>query len=335
MPEALPPRYRLLQMGTGYWVSQAIYVAAKLKLADHVKAGVRKAEDLAAKTGSQPRPLYRLMRALASVEIFAEEADGGFALTPLAELLVDELGSMRAPAIMMGDEHYASWGQLEHSVRTGKPAFDHIYGKPIFQYLGEQPEQAKIFDAAMTGIHGPETPAMVDAYDFTGIQTLVDVGGGNGTLLSALLRKYPAMKGILFDLPQVVERAAGVLRDQGVADRVRCVPGNFYETAASGGDAYMMRHILHDWTDEQCATILGHVRKAIPKAGRLLVIECVIQPGNAPGWSKFLDLNMLVIPGGQERTEAEFRTLFEKGGFRLEKIVPTRTEVSVLEARPV
>ncbi|MFO0866128.1 MAG: methyltransferase [Gemmataceae bacterium] len=335
MSEALSPRIRMLQMCTGYWISQAIYVAAKLKIADHIKAGIRTPADLAAKSGAQVRPLYRLLRALASVEVFAEEADGGFALTPLAEQLTDELGSMRAPAIMMGDEHYASWGQLEHSVRTGEPAFDRIYGKPIFQYLGEQPEQAKIFDAAMTGIHGPETPAMVDAYDFSGIQTLVDVGGGNGSLLSAVLRKYPGMKGILFDLPQVVERAKDVLRGQGVADRVRCEPGNFYEGTASGGDAYMMRHILHDWTDEQCGTILGHIRKAIPNSGRLIVIECVIQPGNMPSWGKFLDLNMLVLPGGQERTEAEFRTLLEKAGFRLEKVVPTRTEVSVIEARPV
>ncbi len=326
------PRLELLKLTTGYWISQAINAAAKLGVADHIEAGVRDPKILAHKTQTQPHALYRLLRALASIGIFKEDAAGHFDHTPMSELLVDRLGSMRAPSLLNGDEHYASWGDLVYSVQTGQPAFDRIYGKPIFPWLAEHPEQAKIFDAAMTGIHGPETQAMVDAYDFTGIQRLVDIGGGNGTLLCAILQKQPALQGILYDLPGVIERSKVRIAEQGLADRCECVAGSFFESVAPGGDAYLMRHIIHDWNDEQCHTILSHCRRAMQPGNKLLIIECVIEPGNAPGWSKFLDLNMLVLPGGMERTEAEFRTLLTKAGFELKRIVPTRTEVSVLES---
>lgn len=329
------PRQQLLKLCTGYWISQSIHAAAKLGIADHIKAGIRSADALASKTGVQARPLYRMLRALASVEIFAEDAQGNFSLTPMAEELLDRLGSMRAPAIMMGDEHYQAWNHLLYSLQTGKPAFDHVFGKPIFEYLSEKPEQAKIFDAAMTGIHGPETQAMVDAYDFSGIGTLVDVGGGNGTLLCTVLKKYPAMKGILFDLPGVVARSKEYIAHQGLSDRCTVAAGSFFETVVPGGDAYLMRHIIHDWNDDQCRTILGHCRKVMPPTGKLLVIDCVLKPGNEPGWGKFLDLNMLVMPGGMERTEKEFRELFAAAGFRLERVVATRSEMFVLESRPV
>ncbi len=238
--------------------------------------------------------------------------------------------------MMMGDEHFrASWGDLLYSVQTGKPAFDHVYGKPVFEFLSEHAEQARIFDAAMTGFHGPETQAMIDAYDYTGVKTLVDIGGGNGTVLKAVLGRHPAMTGILYDLPGVIERAKQNFADAGLAARCQLIAGSFFESAPPGGDAYQMRHIIHDWTDEQCHTILGHIRKVIPKTGRLLVIEMVIKPRNEPQPAKWLDLNMLVLPGGRERTEAEYREMYAKAGFRLERIVPTPTEVSVIEGRPV
>jgi O-methyltransferase domain/Dimerisation domain len=327
------PRHQLLGMITSYWTAQAIHVAAKLKLADLIKDGPRTAAELAAATKVHPQSLYRLLRALASVEIFSEADDGKFRITPIAECLLDKPGSQWAVAMMMGDEHFRAWGDLLYSVQTGKPAFDHVFGKPIFDYLSEHAEQARIFDAAMTGFHGPETQAMIDAYDYTGVNTLIDIGGGNGTVLKAVLSKHPAMKGILYDLPGVIERAKKNLAD--LASRCQTIPGSFFESAPPGGDAYQMRHIIHDWTDEQCHTILGHIRKVIPKHGKLLVIEMVIQPGNVAQPAKWLDLNMLVLPGGRERTEAEFREMYAKAGFRLERVAPTPTEVSVIEGRPV
>lgn len=327
------PRQKLLGMLTSYWTAQSIHVAARLKLADLLKDGPKSAAELAQATKTHPHSLHRLLRALASNEIFAEDADGKFRLTPMAECLLERPGSQWAVAMMMGEEHYRSWGDLLYSIQTGKPAFDHTYGKPIFDYLSEHAESARIFDAAMSGFHGPETQGMIDAYDYTGINTLVDIGGGNGTVLKAVLTKYPAMHGILYDLPGVIERAKKNLADLG--PRCQAIPGSFFESAPPGGDAYQMRHIIHDWTDAQCHTILGHIRKVIPKQGRLLVIEMVIKPGNAAQMAKWLDLNMLVLPGGQERTEAEYRELFAKAGFRLERIVPTATENSVIEGRPM
>jgi ubiquinone/menaquinone biosynthesis C-methylase UbiE len=328
------PRQQLLQMITSYWTAQAIHVAAKLKLADLVKDGPKTAQQLAQATRTHPQALYRLMRALASVEVFCEDEQGRFFITPIAECLLDRPGSQYAVALMMGDEHYRAWGDLLYSVQTGKPAFDHLFGKPIFDFLSEHAEQAKIFDAAMTGFHGPETQAMIDAYDYTGVNTLVDIGGGNGTVLAAVLKKYPAMKGVLYDLPGVIERAKKNLADAGLTARCQTRAGSFFESAPPGGDAYQMRHIIHDWTDEQCHTILGHIRKVMPAHGRLLVIEMVIKPRNEPQPAKWLDLNMLVLPGGRERTEAEYRDMYAKAGFRLERVVPTPTENSVIEGRP-
>lgn len=329
------PRQQLIQMITGYWTSQAVFVAAKLKLADHVKDGPKTAAALAQMTNTHPQSLYRLLRALSSVEIFSEDAEGRFHLTPMAECLLDVHGSQRAVALLMADEHYRAWGELLYSVQTGKCAFDHIYGKPVFDYLAEHPEQAKIFDAAMTGFHGPETQAMIEAYDYAGVNTLVDIGGGNGTVLIEVLKKNPKMKGVLYDLPNVIERAKKNLADAGLASRCQTIAGSFFESAPPGGDAYQMRHIIHDWTDEQCHTILTHIRKVIPKTGRLLVIEMVIKPRNEFQPAKWLDLNMLLLPGGRERTEAEYRDMYAKAGFKLERIVPTPTEVSVIEGRPV
>lgn len=329
------PRQQLLGMITSYWSAMSIHVAAKLKLADFVKESPQTADALAKRTSTNPDALYRLLRALSSVGIFTEDADGRFGLTPMAECLLDVHGSQRAVALMMGGEHYGAWGDLLYSVQTGKPGFDHVYGKPVFDWLAEHPEDAKIFDAAMTGFHGPETQAMIDAYDYAGINTLVDVGGGNGTVISAVLNKNPAMKGILYDLPNVIDRAKKNLADAGLASRCQTIAGSFFESAPPGGDAYQMRHIIHDWNDEQCHTILTHIRKVIPKTGKLLVIEMVIKPRNEPQPAKWLDLNMLVIPGGKERTEAEYRAMYAKAGFELTRIVPTPTEVSVIEGRPV
>lgn len=328
-------QHELLKMISGYWLSQAIHVAAKLKMADLLAGGPRPCAELAAATATHPQSLHRLLRALASVGVFKELDGQRFELTPLAEALRSDVpNSQYAVAVMMGDEHYESWGQLLYSVQTGKAAFDHIYGKPPFDFLAEHPEKARNFDAAMTGIHGNETPAMLDAFDFSGFKTLVDIGGGNGSLLAAVLQRTPKLRGLLYDLPHVIERARGNLQAAGVAERCATEPGSFFERVPAGHDAYLMRHIIHDWEDAKAVTILSHIRKAIAPAGTLLLVEMVVPPGNDPGWVKFLDLNMLLIPGGQERTEAEYRQLLGKAGFQLARIVPTRTEISVLVAQP-
>jgi hypothetical protein len=329
------PSPPLISMMTGYWVSQSIYVAAKLGLADLVKRGPQTAEQLAAATKTQPEALYRLLRALASVGMFREDEQKRFSMTPAAEPLAsDARHSQRALAIMMGEEHFDCWGELLYSVQTGRNAFEKIFGEPIFNWLAKHSEQAKTFDEAMVAVHGRETVAMLDAGDFSGIATLADVGGGNGSVLRAILERHHSMRGMLCDLPGVVERAKPLIAAAGLTDRMQAIPTDFFAAVPPGADAYLMRHIIHDWNDEQARQILGNVRKVIGSSGRLLIIENVIPPGNDPGFAKLLDLNMLVIPGGKERTEAEYRELFAAARFRLTKITPTPADVSIIEGRP-
>ncbi len=279
--------------------------------------------------------LFRLLRALASLGVFAEEPGQRFALTPAAEPLRRDIpGSQWAMAVMMGEEHYRAWGELLYSVRTGKVAFDKVYGQPVFEYLSQNPEQAAIFDKAMTGVHGRETSAMVDAYDFSSFKAIADIGGGNGSTLCGILKRLPALHGTLFDLPGVIERAGASVEAAGLGDRVHLVAGSFFESVPSGVDAYVLRHIIHDWDEEKALRILANVRQAISDEGRLLVVESVIPPGNEPFFGKLLDITMLVSPGGQERTADEYGDLFGRAGFRLTRIVPTSTEVSVIEGVP-
>ncbi len=329
------PQAQLNQLICGYWHSQCVYVAAKLGIADLLKSGPLPIEELARKTATHPMSLYRLMRALASIGVFTEETGRRFALTPVAELLQSDIReSQWAMAIMMGEEHFRAWGELLYSVQTGKPAFDKIFGKPVFDFLSQNPVQGAIFDKAMVGVHGRETAAILDAYDFSDFDSVVDIGGGNGSTLSGILGQYPALRGTLFDLPGVIERAGDTVERAGFLNRMRLVRGDFFHSVPSGADAYLLRHIVHDWDDDKAVRILENVHRAMNASGRLLVVESVIPPGNEPFFGKLLDLTMLVIPGGQERTEDEYRRLFEQAGFRLERIVPTQTEVSIIEGIP-
>lgn len=328
----IPPQAQLGQMITGYWTSQAIYAAAKFGIADLLTGGPKSVEELASATDTMPELLYRLLRALASVGIFAEEDGKRFSLTPLAEPLgSDVAGSQRSLALMMGDDQYRAWGNLADTVQTGDNAYEKIFGKPIFDHLAEQPEKARIFDDAMTGIHGRETGAILDACDFAGIKVLADIGGGNGSKITAILQKHPNMKGILFDLPHVVERARPKIEAAGLGERCQLVTGDFFQAVPSGADAYVMRHIIHDWNDEKSLTILRNCHAVMSPGNKLLLVESVIPPGNDPFMGKFLDLTMMLIPGGKERTEDEYRELYDKAGFDLVRIVPTSTEVSVIE----
>jgi hypothetical protein len=325
---------QLDQMITGYWISQAIYAAAKFGIADHLKDGPKTVGELAATTATNPDALYRLLRALASVGIFTEGESRRFSLTPLAEpLRSDVAGSKRALALMSGDEQFRAWAEIDHSIRTGQVAFDKVFGKPIFDYLGDHPDKARIFDAAMVGVHGRESNAILAAYDFSGFRVVADIGGGNGSQMTEILKRHPRMKGILFDLPHVIERATERIRAAGLLERCQLVPGSFFEAVPGGADAYVLRHIIHDWDEEKCLTILRNCHRAMPSASKLLVIESVIPPGNEPFHGKFLDLVMLLIPGGKERSEDEYRTLFERAGFELTGTVPTGTEVSIVEGR--
>jgi hypothetical protein len=226
---------------------------------------------------------------------------------------------------------YQAWGDLLGSVRTGQTAFDHLYGKSIFDYLSERPDQAPVFDAAMTAIHGRETQATLDAYDFSGVATLADVGGGNGSNLIGILGRHPRMNGVLFDLPGVVERAKQNVESAGLAGRCRVASGSFFESVPEGADTYLLRHVIHDWDDERSVAILRNVYRAMPPRGTLLLVESVVPVGNGPALGKLMDLNMLVVPGGAERTAQEYRRLFEAAGFRLTNVVPTAAGVDVVE----
>ncbi len=329
----LPPPVRLVQMMTGYWISQSIYVAAKLGIADHLMDGPRTSEELAAACQAHAPSLYRLLRGLASVGVFTEVDAGRFALTPTAEWLrTDHPDSMRALAIMYGEEQYQAWGGLLASIQTGAPAFDRRFGASYFHYLAEHPEPAATFNAAMTGWSAQVARAVVEAYDFSACATVVDVGGGHGTLLAAILTANPHLRGILVDLPHVAASATAFLGAAGVADRCQIIAGDFFEALPSGGDAYILAQILHDWDDERSFTILQNCRSAMAPAGRILIVELVIPPGNEPSLGKLLDLHMLVLLTGRERTEVEYRDLLAAAGFRLTRIIPTSSGASIVEA---
>lgn len=322
----------LQRLLTGTWISQMLYAAAKLGLADHLADKPLAAEDLAPAVGVQAEPLYRLLRALAGEGVFAEDEHRRFSLTPMAELLrSDVAGSKQAMAIMLGEEHHAAWGQIIYSLQTGKPAFDHVYGQPIFDYLAGHPEAARVFDAAMTAVHGSETAQMLAAYDFSAVKTLADIGGGNGSLITMVLQRYPKLQGILYDIDHVVARAKPRLEAAGVADRCQVVAGNFFESVPAGADTYLMRHIIHDWDEARCIQILKHVRAVLPAGGKLLLIEVVVPTGNEPSFGKLMDINMMVLPGGKERTADEYRALYAAAGFKLSRIVPTSGVMSLIE----
>lgn len=332
MTEASPPQ-QLDQMISGYWISQAIYAAAKFNIADHLIDGPKSIEQLAEATSTNADALYRLLRALASVGIFAEGEPRHFALTPLAEPLQSDVpGSKRALALMAGDEQFRTWAEIEYSIQTGKTAFDKAFGKPIFEYLSENPDKARIFDAAMVGIHGRESDIVLSAYDFSGVGVLADIGGGNGSQISQVLKRNSDLKGILFDLPHVIERAKNSIESAGLLDRCKLVGGSFFESVPEGADIYLMRHIIHDWDDEKSLTILRNCHQAMSANTKLLIVESVIPPGNDPFGGKFLDLVMLLIPGGKERTAEEYRALLDQAGFELTQVIPTTSEVSIIEA---
>lgn len=329
-----PPPVQLMQLLFGFAASRAIGVAAELRIADHLQQGPKTAEELAALVNAHARSLYRVLRACASTGVFAEDTEKRFSLTPLAEpLLSDAPGSLRAFAEMITtDWQFQTWAELMYSVKTGKPSFDKVHGMPSFEYFWTHEREGKQFNDAMTSNSAFSSAAVVSAYDFTGISTLVDVGGGHGLLLASILERNPAMKGVLYDMPDIIKGAADLLSKYGVRERCESVAGNFFEAVPPHGDAYIMKHIIHDWNDEQCNTLLQNCRKAMNKNGKVLIVEMIVPEGNEPSPAKFLDLQMLQYLPGCERTEKEYRSLLQQAGLELTRIIPTMSPFSILEA---
>ena len=327
-----------MQMMMGKWVTIAIAAAAELGIADLLASGDKTAEELATATSAHAPSLYRLLRALASVGIFAETAARTFTLTPLAQCLrSDTPDSLRAWARFMTiPMSWNGWGQLVESVKTGRTYFQSAFDIPNpFEYFKTHRDEARLFDAAMTDVSRMNAPLVAQAYDFGRFRTLVDIAGGQGLMLGTILQKNPQLHGILFDLPAVIERAGAVLAKCGVGDRCQMMSGDFFHAIPGGADGYMMQHIIHDWDDKHAVTILKKVREAIEPLGRLLLMEAVIQPGNTPSPGKFLDVEMLLLPGGRERTEAEYRELLAAADFRLLQLHATAGSEQILEAAPV
>jgi hypothetical protein len=331
---APPPHAVLIQMGTAQWVSRMLYVAAKLGLADLLAKGPRTAEELAGPTETHAPSLHRLLRALANLGVFAEDGKRRFSLTPLGEALRSGAPGAARPAILTLASNWISqtFDHLLYSVQTGKPGFDKAMGMPIFDWLAKNPEAASLFSDTMVGFHGAEPDAVAAAYDFSELPTIVDVGGATGNLISAVVARNPTAKGVLYDLPHVVRDAPALLQARGVAGRVTIDSGSFFDRVPPGADAYLLSHIIHDWSEAQCLAILANCKKAMKPGGRVLIVEMVLPPGNAPHPGKMLDIMMLVGPGGQERTESEYADLLGKAGFKLRRVVPTASAVSVVEA---
>ena len=333
-PDILPPEAQIVEMVMAQFVSRLIHLTATLKLPDHLAGGTKTAEELASLTSTHAPALYRVMRTLASLGLFTEDPSHRFALQPLGAALKSGTPSHAAALIMGGDMVARSLDNLLYSVQTGKTGFQNSFGVPLFDWLGGHPAEAALFNQTMVGIHGMEPPAVAAAYDFSVFKTIADVGGSTGNLLTTILARHPGPRGILFDLPHVVSDAPAFIAQRGLTDRIHIETGSFFDRVPAGADAYILSHVIHDWNEQQCLTILGHCRRAMSPTGRLLLVEMVLPPGDTPHPGKMLDMAMLTIPGGEERAEAEYAALLDKAGFRLTRVVPTASPVSIVEAAP-
>jgi hypothetical protein len=334
-PQTPPAHVGIFQLLNGAHVAAAVSCLAQLGIPDLVEAGPKSAEELAKEIGTDPQALYRLMRATACVGVLSEQPDGKFSQTPMSAVLrSDATPSLRAFATMYGrDWHARGLSNMEHCVRTGKQAMEKVYGSHIFEYLKQNPSEGEIFNDAMTQISMIDSPAVADAYNFDGISSIVDIAGGHGLLLATILKRNPQMKGTLYELPHVLEGAKnGPLKP--VMDRCALASGDMFSSVPAGADAYIMKHIIHDWPDDRCIQILEACRKNVNSGGRLLVVDNVIHPGNDFSPGKFLDLQMLIFPSGCERTEKQFRDLFAASGWQLKRIIPTAAADSIVEGIP-
>ena len=326
---------RLMDLAIGHWAAELILQAAEMSLADKFTGDApRTAKDLAGEYGMRHRELYRYLRSLTGLGLLASVGEDSFRLTDLgAALKTGAPGAARSAYIaLVGDMVKPAWKAFDHGLFTGNTGFEKAHGKSLFEYLRDNPGMATFFSETMVGFHGREPPAVAEAYDFSGIGSLVDVGGASGNMLGHVLSRHPNLKGVLYDLPHVVADAPGLLASHGVADRVSIEGGSFFESVPKGHDAYLLSHIIHDWDDGENATILGNVREAMKPDGKLLIVEMVLPEGDEPHMGKMLDMMMMLVPGGEERTAAEYAELLEPNGFRVTRVVPTNSAVSVVEA---
>ena len=325
------PAQHIVRLGFGFAVSQALRVVADLEIADRMAAGERSVDDLAAESGSHADALYRIMRLLAAEGVFREISARRFVLTEVgAALRSDKPGGPRDFIRMLNREPYLAFAQLGHSVRTGLPAFDKVFGKPRFEWLAEHADEAALFQRAMVALGQGSNEAVAEAYDFAQFSRVVDVGGGHGQLLSAILARNPHLSGVLFDLPSGVAAAkAGV---GGALPRTEFITGSFFESVPLGADVYVLKKVIHDWNDQQSIAILRRCRDAMTPKGRVLLAETLVPPGDEPHSIKLIDANMLVVTGGVERSEAEYATLFVAAGLRLERVISTAQPICILEA---
>jgi SAM-dependent methyltransferase len=331
---ALPPPAAMMGLISGYWVSQAVGVVAQLGVADHLEHGPRGSDELAHAVGAEPQALYRVLRLLASLDVFAEVAPRTFGLTPLgATLRSDAPDSVRNFAITeTAPGHWLPWGRLHESVRTGRAMTYETLGMGLFEWYAQNPDEAGYFNAAMGNLSALAAGELVRVYDFSTVRTVADIGGAHGVLLAAVLRANPAARGILFDLPHVITTVGEAIEVQGLSERCELVSGDFFEAVPEGADLHLLKQIIHDWDDEQATRLLQSCHRALAPNGKLLLVEMVIPSDNRPSPAQAMDLNMLVVAGGRERTEDEYRQLFQAAGFQLERIIPTHSPFSVIEA---
>ena len=335
MPPEAAAAQLVFQMATGHIMASALRSALIFKSPDRLVAGPRPVADLAREAGANEDGLYRVLRALASFGVFTESSPRTFELNLPARMLVRGEESLAGIARWMSDATpMRAHAEMEYSVKTGQPAADKVYGKPVFQHFSEHPEVSEVFNDGMTSFSALVIPTVLEAYDFSGIGTLVDVAGGHGQVLTSILRKYPAMQGILFDIEHVIAGARPKIEAMGLAGRCRTESGDFFKDVPAG-DAYVMKHIIHDWDDERAVTILKNLvaRMTDRKTGRVILLESVIQPLSGPDAGKLVDLEMLVMTSGRERTAEEFAAVFSRAGLRLERVVPTASALCVIEAR--
>lgn len=328
-----PPQQTMIYLLGGYRLTQMVHVAAKLGIADQLKDGPRTVQQLAAATGSHADSLYRLLRTLAGFGVFAEEDGPRFRLTPAAELLRTGVpGSLRSTALVMGEDWvWRPWGSLLHSIKTGETAFNHLYGKGAFDWLQEHPAEARMFDEFQAEGTRRSADAVAHAYDFSSASTVVDVGGGAGVLLAAILRRNPNTRGVLFDLDHVAQAARSAVEPQ-IAARCEFKGGDFFQSVPTGGDVYVLKYIIHDWEDGRSREILSNCRKAMAPKARLLLVEELLCGPNQPCQAKVSDINMLVRVGGRNRTEQEYRTLLDSVGFSVARVLPAQGDLHVIEA---
>ena len=321
------------RMIEGYQDTQFVALAARLGIADLLDDGPLTSDQLADATGSDPDALYRVLRVLAVRGVFAELPERRFAITPLSDLLrTQHPASRREVAVFDAGPWYRAYGALAHTVATGENAFRHVHGVSLFEYLADHPDEGRMFDRRMTNFSSAEIPLIVEAYDFSGARTVVDVGGGEGRLLTAILGAHPALRGVIFDQPHVVAGAEQGLRDGGVADRCTIVGGDFFQSVPAGADLYLLKWIIHDWEDDDAVKILSNCARAMDPAGRVVLAEIVIGAANSGDDGPLLDVHMMVLPGGRERTEAEFAQLFAAAGLRLTRVIVTSGIMCLLEA---